>query len=205
MSYPTVAEVRVLEPALEDPGKFSDAFLQARLDSAIADVENLCARRFVRTRLVEKHEPEDWLIQLTEGSLQHGGGPITAVTVTTRGGTPTEWPLGNAWLGGAGDIRACWPDCSIVEVTYLTGLATTPPEVRDVIATITRLYSSRKNAGVPDRAERFALGDTGQPFMLAVPGIRRLGMPEIDSQLQRLSLATGLAVSTGAVVSIERV
>jgi hypothetical protein len=203
VSYPTVAELRVLEPALEDPGKFSDSFIDARLAVAIADVEEICGRRFVRTRLTETHTPRGGHVVLTEGSVQHGGGPVVSVNITVPSGTAT--PLTSPWLGAAGEIHSCWPEICKVDVVYTTGLAACPPVVADIIATITRLYATRKNAGVAERVERFALGDTGQPFMLAVPGIRRLGMPEIDAQLQRLSLHTGLAASTGAVVTIERV
>lgn len=207
MSYPTVAELRVLEPELADSGKFSNEFLTARLAKAVAEIERICERRFVRTQLVETHVAHEYNpIVLSEGSTLHGGGPIVTVTVTPPGGTLENVDVSRVWLDAAGVVCGLGVTTGAnVVVTYLTGPTVCPPEVAELVAVVARLFAQRKNAGLSERVDRFALGDTGTPFMLAVPGVRRLGMPEIDAELQRHSLHTGLASSTGVVQSVARV
>jgi hypothetical protein len=207
VSYPTVDELRDLEPELLDSGKFSNEFLEARLAKAIAEVERICERRFVRTRLVEVHVAHEFNpIVVSEGSTLHGGGPVETVTVTPPGGTLENVDVSRVWLDAAGVVCGLGVTTgSKVVVTYLTGPASCPPEISELVAVVARLFAQRKNAGLSERVDRFALGDTGTPFMLAVPGVRRLGMPEIDAELQRHSLHTGMAAATGAVLTVARV
>jgi hypothetical protein len=195
VSYPTVSEIRALEPDL-DVQRFTDALLAERRAQAIGDVERICRRRFQPTDLTEVHEvDDDRFVRLHEGTTAHG--PVTVLSCTQRAPfAASATTVTGLWVTSDGCLipASGWSPAARVTVTYTTGLVDCPAEIRTLVAAVTKLHAMRaRTGGIPERAERFALGDSGQPFMLAVPGVARLGMPELDSVLARWSLLPMLA------------
>lgn len=195
MSYPTVAEIRVLEPDVADAGRFTDALLTEKRAAAIARIEDICDRHFVPTSgVVETHQADrDGTVRLRRGSSEHGTVTITACSVVAGPGSSSQTvAVSTIWASDSGVVAGFAPGARVT-VTYSTGLAECPADVRGVVAKLTALFAMQsKNGSIPDRAERFVAGDTGRPFMLAVPASRRLGMPELDAILNARSLHTGL-------------
>jgi hypothetical protein len=195
MSYPTVAEIRGLEPDLGDPAVYSDTLITERRTVAIARIEDLLDRAFApTTRTARVTVGSDCTLRLPRARAAQFRS-WTSCTVKSPGASLITLDTAALWVTSAGVVRGrAWSEGDQVVAVYEHGDDACPPDVADQVAAYTRILCQQKRSGAtPDRAERFALGDTGQVFALAIPGLTRLGYPTIDAALERYSLRTALA------------
>lgn len=194
MTYPTVAEIVAMEPALSDLGIYPTTYVTEKRLEAIARIEDLLDRAFVPTTRTHTTRITDGVLRLPRcraGQFRSW----TSLTVTPAGGVSAVVDVTSLWVTGSGRVISCsfCPGDRAVAV-YSHGDDACPVTVREAVAAYTRVRcTSGKVGGVSDRAERFALGDSGQVFALAVPGLTRLGYPSIDAVLADYSLRVQIA------------
>jgi hypothetical protein len=194
MPYPTVAEIRLLEPDVDGVSRFPSTVLAQRLAEAISDIETICERSFVPVDVTEVSVVGfDRDVRLLRASNQHREGAANGVTECVVRASfrsdetlaPVDLAIQNSYLlrrtGG-------WLPGQEVTVTYGSGLAECPPKIASIVARLTRVYA------VPDRAERFSVAGDGRTFFLSQPGTRKLGMPDLDATIAKWSLHHGLAI-----------